>query len=430
MTIVLAIVAFAAAPALARRATYAAGAIREVSRCPGQNAEVEQAVDETRDYVFEEWIGCNGIGFARSTDGGEQFSRPIVLRGSGGAWDPALAVAGDGTVYAAFMVTRGTRTLPVVLTSFNHGVSFPRATFLTPPRKNNWGDRDFIAAGPGGGVYVTWDYGPSNSNVRLVCFAIGSCAFTAGEFNIVLQASTNGGKSFGPMVHVSPGFPASGGVSGPLVVEPSGKIDVLYTRYPEVRRRTHTLGAGGSYFTSSTDGGGSWMKPVRVGRSAGTISPSEWWIDGAIATDAAGTLYATWDTQGRRADVGWLSYSTDGGASWSSPIRVSLVTAKIAHIVEVSGGPPGIAYVAWLSDRRPWGYAEYLQTFSIAHGWLSRPRRISRRFGKPRVWPGDTFGISTIYPNRVILSWGSAIRGARGKSEIFAAPLGVTLPTG
>ena len=30
------------------------------------------------------------------------------------------------------------------------------------------------------------------------------------------------------MVHVSPGFPASGGDSAPLVVEPSGRVDLLY----------------------------------------------------------------------------------------------------------------------------------------------------------------------------------------------------------
>src|SRR5215475_8611808 len=45
------------------------GPVLEVSRgCQGQNAEVEQAVDYP--YVYEVWIGCGGIGFARSTDGG------------------------------------------------------------------------------------------------------------------------------------------------------------------------------------------------------------------------------------------------------------------------------------------------------------------------------------------------------------------------
>jgi hypothetical protein len=327
------------------------------------------------------------------------------------------------------MVTRGTRTLPVVLTSSDHGASFPRLTALTPPRKNNWGDREFIATGPDHRVYVTWDYGPLNSGVKLQCFAIGSCGIVAGELNVVIQTSTNGGKSFGPIVHVSPGYPTSGGVSAPLLVEPNGTIDVFYEGYPVVRRKTNALGAGGNYFTSSTDGGQSWSRPVRVGKSAGAITPTEWWIDGAIGEDATGNLYATWDTQGGGGDIAWLSYSTDHGVTWSAPIRASLDRSRLAHIVEVAGGATGIAYVAWLSARRARGYGEYLRTFSIARGWLSAPRRISRRFGDPTIWPGDTFGISTASPSEVDLSWGSAIRSTRGRSEIFAAPVAVALTT-
>jgi hypothetical protein len=153
-----------------------------------------------------------------------------------------------------------------------------------------------------------------------------------------------------------------------------------------------------------------------------------WWIDGDIASDAAGNLYATWDTQGRRGDIGWVSYSTDHGATWSIPIRVTPDHTKVPHIVQVAGGAAGIAYVAWLTPLPHHGYGEYLRTFSIANGWLSSPRHISRRFGRPRVWPGDTFGISTVTPTELVLSWGSAIRSSRGNSEIFAAPVVVTLP--
>jgi hypothetical protein len=275
-------------------------------------------------------------------------------------------------------------------------------------------------------VYVTWDYGPSDANVKLRCFAAASCAIPAGEMDIVMQRSTNGGRSFGPIVHVSPGFPASGAQVAPLLVEPSGQVDVLYARYRVMRRKGYRLGTGYSYFTSSIDGGRSWTKPVVIGRSSGTLSPTVWWIDDAIGLDAAGNLYATWDTQSRSHDIGWLSYSTDHGVTWSEPIQVSPDTAKVPRIVEVTGGPAGIAYVGWLSQRPHRGYAEYLRTFSITQGWLSPPRRISRRLGSRRIWPGDTFGISTTSPGNVVLSWGSAIRSTRGRAEIFAALVAVT----
>ena len=416
---------FGAAVALGA-VSYGAGPVREISRCPGDNTEVEQAVDPTGSYVYEEWIGCNGIGFARSTDGGLHFGRVVRLRGSRPeSWDPAVTVAPNGTVYAAFIVGQRSRAFPVVLASFDHGASFPQETALVPPRRNSWGDRDFIAAGSNNTVYVTWDYMPYLSAIKVRCPRGGSCAFTAGDLNIVMQVSTNGGKTFGPMIHVSPGYPASGADSAPLLVEPRGRIDVLFERYRVTRRRTLTLGTGSHYFTSSSDRGHTWSKPVKVGGSVGTISPLDWWIDGAIAIDAGGNLYATWDTQGRRHDMGWLAYSTDHGVTWSAPVRVTRDVAKVPHIVQPAGGADDIAYVGWLTDQRPWGYAQYLRTFSIARGWLSPPRRISRQFGDPGIWPGDTFGISTLFPKDVVVSWGSGLRSSGRRSEIFARPVGV-----
>jgi hypothetical protein len=74
--------AFAVLGPAAPRALAASSGARPVidvsSACAGQNAEVEQAVARPR-YVYEAWIGCGGEGFARSTDGGAHFSKPITL---------------------------------------------------------------------------------------------------------------------------------------------------------------------------------------------------------------------------------------------------------------------------------------------------------------------------------------------------------------
>jgi hypothetical protein len=416
---------------------YRTGPITDISAaCAGQNAEVEQAVDPARGYVYEEWMGCGGaIAFARSTNGGRTFGTPIVLPGStgsnAGSWDPSLAVAPNGTVYAAFMTGGpGDRVFPVVDASFDQGASFPQSTSLTPAETHNWGDRDFIAVGPNGTVYVTWDYGPSAAAVTFICAANGSCSFATGDLNVVMQTSTNGGRTFGPMSHISPGFPASGADSAPLVVEPSGRIDVLYQGYSYTDLSTLTLGGAYSYFTASGDGGRTWAAPVRVGAQAGTMNTSEWWIDGAIARDAGGNLYATWDTQGTDAtgkadDVGWLSYSTDHGATWSAPFQAPSDRRDAPHIVEVAGGPAGTAYVGWLSNGNPLGYALYLRTFSVTGGWRTAPTQISKLFGESSVWPGDTFGISTLSPTRLELSWGSATRATDNRSEIYATSVGV-----
>jgi hypothetical protein len=416
-------------------ATYSVAPVTDVSgSCSGQNAETEQAVDARLGYVYEVWMGCRGIAFARSTDGGRSFGTPISVPGSVGsnvnAWDPAIAVAPDGTVYAAFMVAKGSQWYPIVAASFDHGVTFPQVTSLVPPDAKNWGDREFIAVGPDGTVYVTWDYGPERTSVTYLCSAAGSCAFATGDLNVVLQKSTDGGKTFGAMSHISPGFPASGGDSAPLVVEPSGRIDVLYQGYQITDTTTFAMDPAYSYFTSSSDQGTSWTSPVRVGAQGGTMSLSEWWIDGDIAMDRGGNLYATWDTQGTSPDgsandIGWLSFSTDHGDHWSAPVQAPADRLDVPHIMGVAGGAAGIAYVGWLSNSDPRGYAQYLRTFSLTHGWLSAPTRVSSEFGDPAVWPGDTFGISTLSPNQVVLSWGSATPFSGKKADIFAAPVGV-----
>jgi hypothetical protein len=89
--------------------------------------------------------------------------------------------------------------------------------------------------------------------------------------------------------------------------------------------------------------------------------------------------------------------------------------------MEVAGGPSGTAYVGTLTDSDPAGYGMYLRTFSIRSGWQSAPFRVSTEFGDPSVWPGDTFGIDTLSPSDVMLSWGSATPSVGNKkSDIFA----------
>lgn len=399
--------------------------ITNVSKaCKGQNAEVEQAVDRKLGYVYETWMGCQGIAFARSTDGGRHFGAPVSVPHSvyASSWDPAAAVAANGTVYVSFMTSHNGFTYPVVAASFNHGRTFPQVSALTPPFKQNWGDRDFIATGPNGVVYLTWDYGPSKKAVKYICSPGGSCAFAAGDLNVVIQKSTDGGKTWGPIIPVSPGFPASGGDSAPMVIEPSGRIDLEYQGYRITNDVTYTMKPAHSYFTSSIDGGKTWSAPRLIGPRRLTMSLAEWWIDGSIGMDASGNLYVTWDTQQAHTDIGWLSFSTDHGKTWSPLQRVTPDNDNAAHIVQVVGAGSGIAYVGWLTDSPRAGYAQYLRPFSIANGWLSAPLQVSNRFGKRSVWPGDTIGISMLNHNKVAVSWGSAV-GAEPKpdSEIFAA---------
>ena len=411
--------------------TYHVGSVQEISqRCDG-SAEVEQAVDpKQNEYVYEAWIGCASIGFARSTDGGVSFSTPLSMPASGFTWDPSVAVGPDGTLYVAYMEDSSTQMFPVVAASFDHGVTFPQVTQLLPPEQNNWGDRDFLAVGPDGSVYATWDYGPFGSDIQLICSQGGSCSYSYGDLNAVVQKSTDRGKTFGDIVHVSRNFPGGGAEAAPMVVESDGQIDAYFQADRTLNQQNFQLAPGGGHVTSSVDEGEEWSKPFFLTSRTGKVALAVWWIDGAIGIDAADNLYATWDTQGTNSDgspndIAWLSYSTDHGQHWSTPIKPVPDKLSVPHIIEVAGGANGVAYVAWLSDSDSRGYALYLRTFSIAKGWLGPPVRISKGFGDSSVWPGDTFGISTRSPGKLVLSWGSAV-APNGEDNIYAVPVKVT----
>src|SRR5215469_15847932 len=408
-------------------ASSGVGPITDISgACAGQNAEVEQASAPPH-YVYEAWIGCGGEGFARSVDGGAQFSTPITLPDSSGSDDPAVAVAPDGTLYVSYLRYHNNHAYPVVATSFDHGATFTHVSSLIPHVAGNWGDRDFIAAGRGGTVYVTWDYGPSIADVKIVCSPTGSCAYGAVDATAVVQKSTDYGKTWGPITPMQPGFPAGGGYDASVLVRPNGVVDALMIDHP-LNPRTFKVHPGHELFTRSTDGGKTWSPAVEVGGSVGTLSDTEWWIDGDLSSDRAGNLYATWDTQSASgdSDIGWLSYSTDGGRTWSAPIRVTPDQGNAVHIVESAGAGPGIVDIAWQADNSPQGYATYLRPFSIKNGWLAPITQVSTQFGNPAIWPGDTFGISVLpdsndpeAPERVALSWGSAVGGSQN-SEIYS----------
>jgi hypothetical protein len=266
--------------------------------------------------------------------------------------------------------------------------------------KINWGDRDFIAVARDGTIFLTWTYGQSARQILT----------GRGHANVVIQSSADGGKTWRRITPVSRSV--LGGAIAFLLVEPSGRIDVL-------------MWAGHhDYFTSSGNAGRSWSKPVAIQPGAGRInSPPVYWIDTALGIDAAGILYATWDTQRPGGDIGWLSYSTDHGRTWSAARRVTPDHGKAGHLMAVAGGRPGIAYLGWLSPRSRRGFAQYLRPFSVRRGWLSAPLRVSRKFGATAVWPGDTIGISVLPRGhgrpRVMVSWGSAVSSQN--SQIWAA---------
>lgn len=399
----------------------------------GWNAEVEQAYDATLGYLFETWIGCGGIGFARSTDGGYSFGAAQAVPGSvpaaGSSWDPSLAVAPNGTVYVAYMVNNGTGGTPAVAWSWDHGATFAGWALVTPPNATSFRDRDFLAVAPNGTVDVTWDDSPVSWMDALGCAAGGSCYFLAGDYNVVIASSADGGRNWSAPVPIDPLYPNGGSVAAPIVVEPNGTIDVLFESF-NVSGTSHTLGAGYNYFTRSTDGGTSWSTPVRVANLS--FRNTTWWIDGDLARDAGGLLYATFDSQSGSADTAWVVVSSDGGATWGAPVRVNPDAGTAVHaLVSVAGATNGTAYVAWMANNSSGGWNAYVSPLTVrSNGSAWGPiTTVSAQAGLPGYWIGDTLGVSYLGGNASAVSWtyGVTLNGTNN-SEVYAAVIGVPPP--
>lgn len=408
-----------------------AGPVTQLSRTcaapPVGNAEPQTASDPGHGYVYDVWMSCGQIGFARSADNGRTWSRPIDVPRQAPAsypsWDPAIAVGPSGTVYVAFMIfnVKPKNYDPIVDISTDHGRSF--SVHKLPAPAGDFGDRDFIAVGPRGEIYVTWDFGPTVKGIKEACFfPAGSCSFTAGDLNEVLQTSADGGRTWSKIMPIAPGFPDSGSMSAPILVASPGRLDVLFERFKVLNMKTLRLGLGHDYFTSSADGGKTWSAPVRLGLASAAVGTNAWWIDGSLGRDAAGDLYATWDTQKAGTDASWLSYSVTGGRTWSPPIAVRL-TKSATNIVQVIGGPKGWAYVGILSDS-PGVYVQYLRAFSVTSGWGTPWVRVAPIVGLASIWAGDTIGLTLDGGRpgnrRVAVSWGSTVP-AGGRPQVWAA---------
>lgn len=397
----------------------------------GGNAEVEQAYDAANGYLYEAWIGCQGIGFSRSTDGGLSFGSVQTVPGSlGYSWDPAIALAPNGTLYVAYMTNQGFGDTPMVAWSTNHGSSFAGDAPVFAPTGSDFGDRDFIAVAPNGTLYVTWDYSPNASIDQIGCAPGGSCYFVAGDYNIVLARSADGGRHWSPPVAVDPEYPWGGGVAAPLLIEPNGTVDILYEDYA-TNQTTHALGRGQNYFTQSTDGGRTFSQRTAI--SNVSFANTVWWIDGDLSRDAGGTLYATFDGTNGTNDTAYVAYSTTDGASWSPSIRLNPDQNSAVHVmVGVAGAGPGTAFVAWMTNNSTaagWVTVLATLTANATNLTVSAPTIVSDQVGVAGYWIGDTLGLSALGGTAVAVSWsyGVDLNGTID-SEVYAAVVGLAPP--
>jgi hypothetical protein len=325
-------------------------------------------------YQQDRWNdgGARGLVASWTKDGGTTW-HPVVIPGltkcSGGIYDrasdPWVSFAPNGDLYSLSLSFDAfdTHNAIIVNKSTNGGASWGPALDVTADDTNGL-DKQSITADPydSSRVYAVWDRFLSPPGIN----ASDQGKFHAASY--VQQAwfsrTTDGGATWeAPRVLYNPGTHAWT-IGSIIVVLPNATHDLLDGL---VVTADHKAKLRGQHIAvvRSTDHGVTWSKsPTIIAEIdpsfAGPRDPDNGHlIRGGELPDFAvdphnGNVYAAWDDDSLNGiDTIFFSQSTDGGATWSAPIKINQTPTNIpagdqqaftATLGVLANGTVGVTY--------------------------------------------------------------------------------------
>lgn len=310
--------------------------------------------------------GASGQVSAVSWDGGQTWTRNAAgfTRCQGGTaalgtdfercTDPWVTIAPDGTVYqmtVAFSAPRlpGSENAMLVSRSTDGGTTWePPVTLIREYTAEAYNDKNSITADPNDPnyVYAIWHRELPREETKETPFVAPA----------MLARTTDGGRTWeqARAIYAPAGMAAT---AHSIVVLPSGELVDVFTLNRVVDGETiYELGV-----LRSEDKGATWGAPVMIGRmgtvdlvdpySTFTLRPTPDNIASIAVDRRTGQLFITWTTgqfsDGRRSEIA-LVRSTDGGLSWSAPVRINLTPgnahAFVPTIAVLDDGTVGVSY--------------------------------------------------------------------------------------
>lgn len=345
-----------AASALAAQAQVMFSSPMQVS--PGITAPGEpQIAIDPGGNVNVVWSAQTGsatsIFFSRSTDGGATFSTPLkISTDSGISSFPQIALDASGNIDVIWNDNSPGYTAVFFSRSTDGGATFSSPTNISAPAGGFLNQiRSEIAVDLNGNINVGW-------------FASGG--------NIVFTRSSDGGASFSAPVTVGTGI-----VSPAVVVDHTGNVLLLW----EAAVSGHN--PFDVFFTRSADGGVTFSSPKDISN----LPDGSAYEQIAVAPD--GTIDVVWNSNCQNAgaftcpagpsSAVWFAQSKDNGTTFSSPANLSNGTGAGISTVKMAIESTGKIDVLW-----PGGVSTtvngFLTSSSDGGATFSTPRQVITGF--------------------------------------------------
>jgi hypothetical protein len=368
----------------------------------GDDWEPAIAVDPSSSYVYQATTRYGGpkacascsdpaIIVRASSDGGSTWGPDTYIcacKNVKAQNDPQLAVASDGTIYAAWL--NDYQPGVVFSKSTNHG-----ATWSTPKsvegKSLSFSDKPILAISPTGkDVYIafnasdsyvvashdfgaTWGTRVKTNSDSLYWFAEGGAVApngsiyfsesaenqsATGQVKLAVLRSTNSGASwtttFIDTSEQQPTCTAAGctndflGPQAMLSVDSAGKVLVAYTL-------NTTAGAPKALYVRTSTDGATWSAQQQLNGLGDSGFPV------VSHGPAAGDFRVAWqdNRNGANAYNTWYTRTTNGGGTWSTAVRLSDLGSGAPYktaagyafpygdYFEMETAPSGVNYVIW-----------------------------------------------------------------------------------
>ena len=176
------------------------------------------------------------------------------------------------------------------------------------------------------------------------------------EEKFIVAASHDAGQTFA-VVNVNPNADPGSSLAGGATVDSSGNVFFGWTAYARHEMESRPVSV---FVSRSMDGGRTWSTLLLDQSSAPLECEAEGCMTGylgaqiAVASDAAGALYALWNAGSANGgpERVYFASSTTGGATWSARTSVSLAPQGVEHAFPaIAAGVSGDVRIAWMDTR-------------------------------------------------------------------------------